>query len=195
MARPFCAPSTLTSLQRVRARALFACATSIALASIASPSVAQQAPQEQSLDALKACRALSGDAERLACYDRAAGEIVGAADRGEIRVVTKADVEQTRRGLFGFTLPKLGLFGGREGEEEPEPLDLLESSVTSARQIDRTTYVFKIAEGNATWQIREAPSRFIGPRVGDKVVFKRATMGTYFIRVNNQIGVRGRRIE
>lgn len=196
MTRPLSATSTPTPFRSIGARALPACAIAVLLAFAPAPSFAQQANDGPSLDALKACRALASDAERLACYDRAAGDIVSAADRGEIRVVTKADVEQTRRGLFGFTLPKLSLFGGgSDGEEEPEPLDLLESSITSARQIDRTTYVFKIAEGDATWQIREAPSRFIGPRVGDKVVFKRATMGTYFIRVNNQIGVRGRRIE
>lgn len=160
-----------------------------------SSSAAGQDTVVPRIDQLKACRAITNDAERLACFDRASGEIIGAAERGEIRIVTKKDVEETRRGLFGFSLPKLGIFGGNDDDDEPEPLDMLESVVTSARQLDPKTYVFQIAEGNATWQIKEAPSRFIGPRRGDKVVFKRATLGTYFIRVNGQVGVRGRRID
>ena len=168
------------------------------LASLALPASALgQEPASPRIDALKACRAIANDAERLACFDRASSEIVAAAERGEIRILTKKDVEETKRGLFGFKLPKLGLFGGGDGndEDEPEPLDMLESVVTSARQLDPKTYVFTIAEGGATWQIKEAPSRFVGPRRGDKVVLKRAALGSYFIRVNGQVGVKGRRID
>lgn len=145
------------------------------------------------IEALKECRAIAQDADRLACHDRVSGNIVEAAGRGEIRILTQKDVEETRRGLFGFTLPKMKLFGS-DREDDREQLDRLESVVTSARQIDPKTYVFKIKDGDATWQIKEAPSRFIGPKAGDKVVFKSASLGSYFIFINNQVGIRGRRI-
>lgn len=154
---------------------------------------AAQEPADR-IGALKECRAIAEAADRLACYDRVSGDVVEAADRGEIRILTQQDVEETQRGLFGFTLPKLNLFGG-DRKDGPEALETLESVITSARQLDRTTYVFKIRDGDATWQIKEAPSRFIPPRSGDKVVFKRAALGAYFIRVNGQVGIKGRRID
>lgn len=167
-----------------------AVAALIGVVGFAAPALAQNIAAP-GIDALKACRGIAPDAERLVCLDRASVEIIGAADRGEIRLLTKKDVEQTRRGLFGFNLPKLALFGGSKGEDDQA--EMLESTITSARQIDRSTYVFKIADGDATWQIKDAPGRFIPPKSGDKVVFKRASLGSYFIRINDRIGVKGRR--
>lgn len=166
----------------------------------AAPALSQDAAGAgtNQVEALRACRAITGDAQRLACFDRAAGEVLAAADKGDIRLVTRGDIEQTKRGLFGFSLPKLNIFGGGRDDDEKdaiEPLDMLESTVTAARQIDRTTYVFTIADGGATWQIKDAQTRFIPPKRGDKVVFKRAALGSYFIRINGQIGVKGKRID
>ena len=39
------------------------------------------------------------------------------------------------------------------------------------------------------------PMRLRPPRVGDEVVFKKAALGSYFIRIAGQTGVKGRRIE
>ena len=173
--------------------ALMAAAAQFALA---SPALGQDVGSAPRIDALKICRGIVGDAERLACLDRASADIIDAADRGEIRILTKKDVEQTRRGLFGFHFPKLALFGGSKGDDdEGEMLETLESTVTSTRQVDRSTFVFKIAEGDATWQIKDAPGRFVPPARGDKVVFKRASLGSYFIRINDRVGIKGRRID
>lgn len=74
-------------------------------------------------------------------------------------------------------------------------LETLESTVTSVRQIDRSMFVFKIAEGDATWQIKDAPGRFVPPAPGAKVVFKRASLSSFFISINDGVGIKGRRIE
>lgn len=174
-------------------------AASLAVVSMAGTANAQGRADtgKDQVEALRACRAIAADAERLACFDRTAAEVLAAADKGDIRVVTRGDIEQTKRGLFGFSLPKLNIFGGGDDDDdkdEIEPLDMLESTVTSARQVDRSTYVFTIADGGATWQIKDAQTRFIPPKRGDKVVFKRAALGSYFIRINSQIGVKGKRI-
>ncbi|MCP5384290.1 MAG: hypothetical protein H6920_07185 [Sphingomonadaceae bacterium] len=143
------------------------------------------------LESLKACQNITSDAERLECYDEAVGRVVTASDEGEVRLVDRDDVEKTRRGLFGFTLPKLRLFGdGEEGE-----MDLLESKVTRVISVRGDTVVFEIEEGSV-WRMTDAPARVIRRlEVGAPVVFKKAALGTYFIRVDGLTGIKGKRIE
>lgn len=166
-------------------------ATALALGFTTAPASAQDdaATSNDYLDALKTCRQLAEPEARLACYDQAVGRVVAASEAGEVRIVDKQEVESTRRGLFGFSLPKIGLFSG-----DAEPMATLESEITSVRRIRSDAYVFAIAEGSV-WQINNAPMRLRPPRVGDKVEFKRAAMTSYFIRIGGQTGVKGNRIE
>lgn len=149
-----------------------------------------QDPASDQLAALRACRAEADPAARLACFDAAASDIVSRADAGDLRVVDKAEIQRTRRGLFGFSLPDLGLFGG---SDEPD-MDMLETTITSVRYTGSDAFVFRTKEG-ATWQVSNVPSRLREARAGDAVVFKRAAMGSYFIRIGGQMGVKGKRID
>ena len=67
---------------------------------------------------LRACQAITDPTLRLTCYDQAVGEVVTASDEGDVRIVDREDVKKTRRNLFGFSLPDLGIFGGDDDEEE-----------------------------------------------------------------------------
>ncbi len=60
---------------------------------------------------LETCTAIVDNIERLACFDREVGALVGAANEGDVKVVQTEDITQARRRLFGFSLPKVGLFG------------------------------------------------------------------------------------
>ncbi len=145
---------------------------------------------EATIDELKACRAIIDPDARLACYDREVGEVITATEEGTLQVVDKEDVEETRRGLFGFTLPKIKLFGGDDGGEMTE----LETTITSVRRDGREAWIFTTKEGSV-WRISETKLGWRPPQEGQTVVLKKAAMGSYFIRVNGQIGVKGRRIE
>ncbi len=161
----------------------------------ATPATSEDRAKEQHLDTLKQCQAIADPQQRLACYDGTVASVLAAVEQGEIRVMDKADVEKTRRGLFGFTLPKIGLFGGSSDDSgKVEELETLESTITEVRQVGGDSWLFRIAEGDAQWQISNAPMRFSAPKVGDKVVFKRASFSSYFIRVGDQVGVKGRRV-
>ena len=160
---------------------------------LSAPAMAQtevNVADSDQLDALRACRSIAEDAARLECYDQAAGSLTEAVDKGEVQVVDKEDVKEARRGLFGFSLPKIKLFGG---DDDGEQLKMLESTITSVRQT-RGGYIFRIEEGNALWQIKNAPMRLRAPEVGDKVVFKKASLNSFFIRIDGQIGVKGTRV-
>lgn len=156
---------------------------------------AQNSPEAQPdyLEQLKNCQTLTDDTLRLECYDKAVGQVVTASDEGEVRIIDKEDVEKTRKGLFGFSLPDLGLFKGKDGEDSEQ--ELLESVVKSVRVQGRNTVFLTIEEGNAVWRIPGADSKVLRTKPGDTVVLKKAALGSYWIRINGRNGVKGRRVQ
>lgn len=182
--------STKSQLSHMRFRALgLVCVTAL-FASVSAS--AQDAADEASgdyVERLKACQTITDDTARLACFDSAVGGIVTATETGEVQVVDREDVRQTRRSLFGFSLPNLGIFGGDEEEEE-----LFETTIESVRYFGRGQVRFTTAEG-AVWEMNNVPRRQREIRAGDTVVFKDAALGTYFVRINGQQGVKGRRVQ
>lgn len=160
-----------------------------------SPAQAQDAaatPPADYVETLKACRAITDEGARLACYDAKVGAMVAASEAGEVRIVDREDLVRTRRQLFGFTVPDLDILKGEEQDEEAS--ELLTTSITSARQLSGKAWRFTTTEG-AVWEISNAPKRLASIKSGDKVDFKRASLGYYFIRINGQLGVKGKRIQ
>lgn len=170
-------------------RATFAVIAAPLLVVTASPAGAQDSAATGLVDALAACRAVAAAEERLACYDRASAALVAASESGEVQVVGREDIRKTRRGLFGFSLPRTGLFGGDGGAEETA----ITSTITQARRVGREEWLITIEEGSV-WRVGDAPQRF-RPRAGSTVEIERAAMGSFWIRVDGTTGVKGRRVE
>ncbi len=153
------------------------------------PAQAQEA-QDIPLQALRSCQAITSGAERLTCFDRAAADLLQATEAGELRVVDREEIRETRRGLFGFSLPKLGLFAN----EEKDGLDQsLTSTITEVRRVGREGYLVTIAEGSR-WRVNDAPARF-RPEAGDAIELEKAALGSFWLRVNGATGVKGSRVE
>lgn len=164
--------------------------TSVALG-LALPATAFAQPEKVDrpyVAELQKCREIADSDARLACYDASVGDMLAATEAGDVQVVGKEEVEETRRGLFGFRMPKIGLLGG-----DKEEITLLQSTITKVRTIQRG-YILTIEEGSV-WQLNRVPARLRTPKIGDPVEFKKASLGTYFVRINGQIGVKGKRIE
>jgi hypothetical protein len=158
----------------------------------ATPLAAQDnaaAAQPDYVENLKACQTLTDDMARLACFDSAVGAILAANDAGEVQVIDKEDVRETRRSLFGFSLPNIGLFGGDDEADE-----LFETTIASVRYMRSNSARFTTAEG-AVWELNNIPSRLRTIKSGDTVVFKKASLGFFFVRINGQTGIKGRRVE
>ena len=49
-------------------------------------------------------------------------------------------------------------------------------------------------EDGAIWQTNESWLGLSDPKPGQKIVIKRGTLGNYFLRINGQRGIRGRRV-
>ena len=189
-ANPEC-PEAIPVFFRDTARVGATMLVSAALA-FATPGMAQdeRADRPDMLAELQACRAIAVPADRLVCFDRASAALFAARDSGELRVVDREEVQETRRGLFGFTLPKLGVFGSGDDEQ----MDTLESTITGVSRYGRSGYRIRIEEGSV-WQIESAPSHLRTPKQGDEIALKKASLGSFFIRIAGQLGVKGRRVE
>ena len=55
-------------------------------------------------------------------------------------------------------------------------------------------YRVVIADNNATWETSDSSISFDPPKKGQKITIIRGPLGSYFLRINGQVGVRGRRV-
>ena len=166
-----------------------------ALAVSAMAAAADDKPKTDPLDPLRACRAIAANPERLACFDTVAGQLLSAADEGDLSVVDREEVRKTRRKLFGFSLPDLGIFGHGDkarDKDEADEIEILNTTIAGSRP-SRDGLEITTAEG-AVWLIESPPRRLFSPKPGQPVEFRKGTLGSYFIRINNQAGVKGKRI-
>lgn len=165
---------------------------------VATPTNAQDEAGTQSnsaeyVDALKKCQSIETDTDRLACYDTAVGRVVTATDDGDLKIIDREDIQSTRRRLFGFSLPDLGIFGGSDDSDDEE--ELFSSTVTSVSYRERKAITLVIADGDAVWRVANPPARLRRIKAGDTIEFKPAALGTYWLRINGQMGVKGRRVQ
>lgn len=141
---------------------------------------------------LRSCRAIAETGGRVACYDDKVGALLGAVDSGDVRIIDREQVRKTKRQLFGISMPDIDILKG-DDKDEADTSELFETTIASGRQTGPATWRFTTAEG-AVWEINNPPRKLAPITPGDKVVFKRASLGYYFIRINGQIGVKGRRV-
>jgi hypothetical protein len=126
------------------------------------------------------CRKITADAERLSCYDRNVAALESAQQQKELYVADKEEVRKSRKGLFGFTLSDIGIFGG---DKESDKVVSIEASIKSVRET-AGKYMFTLDDG-AVWMQTEAGYIGLTPRPGQTIFIKRAAMGSYVGRVGN----------
>ncbi|MBX7539955.1 hypothetical protein [Qipengyuania sphaerica] len=185
-------------LRTTRARAgLLACSAFMASA-WAAPVHAQDGaePSPTHIDTLRACQAIADPTARLACFDEAAATLITSADAGDLRIVDRQEVRETRRKLFGFSLPDLGIFGKRKGSEDAadeEEIDEIETTIAAVSGSHSGGYLIETQEG-AVWRISDVPNRLLKPKVGDTLLIKSGALSSYFLRIGKQGGVKANRI-
>lgn len=163
----------------------------LAAAALASAQTPPPPPQQrpEMLERLTACRTVAEDAARLACYDAAAAAFDTAERQGELVVIDRAAVNETRRQLFGFEMPTLPrLFGNGAGED----LDAIETTLERASLSGENRWVFRLADGSVWRQIDSERVRFDN-RAGEPVRVRKASLGSFLMTVGDSRAVRVRR--
>lgn len=164
----------------------------IALAA-ACPAMAQQS-DSNAADAVASCRNVADSAERLACFDKAAAEFVAARERKDLVVLDRADVRKTRRSLFGFTLPRIKLFGDGDREEaDKEDIKEIDAKVVSVGEVAPDRWSVKLDDGTQ-WLTVEG-SRGFPPQPRESVNIRRGALGSYLAQFSKRRMIRVRRTE
>jgi hypothetical protein len=185
----------MTTARRTAVTAFAAFATLIAAVPLAAEDK-DQGGESAYIKALRDCQSKTDPVERLACYDTAVAAMVAASTEGEVKVVDREAVRETRRKLFGFSLPDLGIFGGksdREDSDQAEDFATLQTTVAGVRALNGKL-VITTAEG-AQWQLDEMPARLMKPKIGQQLEIRAGALGSYFLRIDGQRGVKGRRVQ
>lgn len=167
----------------------------LALAAPAGSAIAKdiKADDLQTPDVFKSlvdCRQVKDDAARLICYDKRVAAIDAAAQAHDIVIADKAEIREARKGLFGFTLPKVKLFGGREGDEE---FTKIETTLSDARQ-DRNGGWLVTLQDSAMWLQTDTEVLAVYPRKGSNIVIKQAALGSYKASIEGQPAIHMRRV-
>lgn len=156
----------------------------------ASAPKAKDGPPPAQVSALLNCRQIADGAERLACYDRAAASLGEAVAKRDLVVFDRESVRKTKRGLFGFSIPNLGIFGDEDSEVEVKQV---EGEIASIGLNSDGGFVFRLADGSRWTQMDGKPIA-LEPRHGDKVTIKKGVLGSYMLSVAKQPGVKVKRI-
>lgn len=133
------------------------------------------------------CQKQSDPAQRLACYDKAVGAMSDATAKKDLVIVDRESIRATKRGLFGISLPKVKIFGGNDDVD----VDSIESTIASTYSAKDGMSMFVLADGSR-W--KQTDGRYTFPKAGQKIVVKRAALGSFMANVNGQPAVRVLRV-
>lgn len=163
-----------------------------ALAAFAAPAMSKERAIAPSplVTELGKCQMISDSATRLACYDRAVPALVGAANKGDIRVVDRESVRQASRSLFGFSVPSFAFLGGNDKDPAARRMD---STITHFISIGNGFYRFTIAEQGAVWESTES-AMMSDAKFGDPVTITRSGLGGFWAKIGKRREIRVKRI-
>lgn len=154
-------------------------------AEAAKPAVSGNPAQVQRL---MDCRSIAAADQRLACFDRETASMAAAIQSNNLVFVDREKARAAKRSLFGFSIPDFGgLFGGG-GDEVKE----IESTVRSVGRNPYGGLMITLADGSVWSQTDDYPG--LDPRPGKKAIVKRGTLGTFWLSIPGQSGIKVKRV-
>nr|WP_314442097.1 hypothetical protein [uncultured Sphingomonas sp.] len=136
------------------------------------------------------CRSLTDAGQRLACFDRAVAALGEAQSKGDLVTLDRQEVRNTRRSLFGLTLPNLRIFGDEDNSEEGSEI---ETTIVRAAAGPDGKWIFQLAEGGR-WAQTDTRKFIVDPRAGQTIKIRRTALGSYTANVNDQRGIKVKRL-
>ncbi len=147
---------------------------------------AQPSPAGRTLDQLAACRSISTDDERLACFDRVAATIDSARRDGDLILVDRKEVAERKRARFGLGTATADL---GDGAVEVNELDTTIRNAGPSSVYGR----FNLALANGTvWQTVDALP--VPPRPGTAIKLRTAPLGGYRASIAGGRGILVKRL-
>jgi hypothetical protein len=125
------------------------------------------------------CRAIADGTQRLACFDKAVGDMAKAEQTGDLVTIDREQRKTVRRQAFGLTLPSLAMF---DKGEKPEETNRIDVTLARASRNGAGKWVFVLDDG-AVWRQIDDGELDPPPRPGQKAVIRRAVLGSYMIHL------------
>lgn len=166
-------------------------ATFVLAAQPASAKKKPEGPPPKQLTDLVSCRSIADNAQRLACYDQAAGAIDTALSTNEIVAFDKQGVREKKKGLFGFGISNLGIFGDDDDEVQVSEIE----GVLAGVGHNRDGGLLFILKDSTQWSQIDSKALAFDPDPGSKLIVKRAALGSYVLRVEGFPGVKVKRVK
>lgn len=163
-----------------------------ALLFLAEHAGAQTTGGDGVLQSLLRCRALPSPEAQLDCFNKATSTLEAAVRTKEVTILDRQDVRKARRSLFGFTLPRIPLFGERDKDGTREDFEQLETTIAGTRTLANGRFEIRLAEGDAVWATTDPMS--FPPKTGSKIRIRRGALGNYFLNIQGERSVRGMRL-
>jgi hypothetical protein len=139
---------------------------------------------------LVACRSIVDAGERLACYDSRVAAMDEAEKKDELVLADSNSMKEAKRGLFGFSIPKLKIFGNDSVEEEKF---VLVAKIDSAFQTGNGQWTIILDDG-ARWVQVDTQTFVRNPAKDMEIKIREAAMGSYFANIAGQRAIRMRRV-
>jgi hypothetical protein len=141
------------------------------------------------VQAVLACRGITEDAPRLACFDKATAAMGEAQTKGDLLTLDREQRRAVRKQAFGLPLPALNLF---DKGEKPSEADRITATVASASQDPYGKWTIRLDDG-AVWRQIDSNDVPRPPHKGSTVVIKKGALGSFFIDIDGQPGIRAHR--
>lgn len=171
---------------------LFLSGTLTSIAAFPAIAADKTAAPPQTYQDLVQCKSIADAAQRLSCYDAQIEKLEKAAASGEVVVTDRASVREAKRGLFGFRMPSLGIFG--LGDQDQDELTSIDGMVSAARQFGYGYWRVTLADGSV-WEQVDTERLVFDPAKGSKVKIYRGALGTFRMNIDGQRAIKVRRVE
>ena len=167
----------------------------IALAALLAtgPAVAERRPSAERFQAIVACQKISEAQQRLQCFDASVAQLEQATARDEIVVMDRTQIKQTRKSLFGLSLPSISIFESDRSDngQEQEGVSVIDGKIARAAPGPSGKWFFVLDDG-ARWAQTEL-TRMRSPKVGDSIRIRKTALGGYMANINDRPAFRIKR--
>ena len=163
-------------------------ATAVVLAAGSAPAARKvQTGTPAQVQRLMACRSIAAADQRLACYDREAAAMQQAITNQDLFMVDKERARAAGRSLFGFSIPNFGGLFGSNGE-----ISQIEATIKSAGHNSDGGWLITLDDGSVWTQTDDWPG--LDARPGRKVIVKRGVLGSFWLSIPGQNGIKVKRV-
>ncbi len=136
---------------------------------------------------LMACRKIVAADQRLACYDRETAAMDKAIASNDLVLIDKEKAREAGRSLFGFSIPNFGGLFGSGGE-----VSQIDGTIKSAGRNQDGGWMITLQDGSVWSQTDDWPG--LDARPGKKVVVKRGILGSFWLSIPGQNGIKVKRV-